>query len=207
MTKKSSFLSYSIENKGLFLLFILLLSKLQLNDILRQKDAILFLSELISCSKNVAENRITFNELLFENDILPILNNLIENNSKNKENNKIKETININTVEIFISILSTVPFLVMKYLRENEGHMLQNLSNLLLKHTNFGVKYEVSQIFKKLIETEGDKYDKKIFFNSTIEKFMNFLISPNLDNQNEKSSTIQIIIEIEVIIIRKFIYL
>ena len=174
----------------------ILYSQLKSEDILIQKDAILFLSELISCSKNVAQSRITFNELLCDNGILPILNDLIEKNLKNEESNAIKEEIIINTVEIFISILSSVPFLIREYLRENEGHMLEQLSNLLIYHTNFGIKYEVSQIFKTLIESEGEPYDKKLFFNSIIEKFMNFLISPELKNKNDIASTIQIIIEI-----------
>ena len=41
-----------------------------------KKDAILFLSELITCSKNVAQSRVTFNEVLCENGILPILSKL-----------------------------------------------------------------------------------------------------------------------------------
>lgn len=174
----------------------LLYLQLKSEDIIIQNDAILFLSELISCSKNVAQSRVTFNELLCDNGILPILNNLIENNLKNEENNKYKEEIIINTVEIFISILSSVPFLIREYLRENDGHTLLQLSNLLIYHTNFGIKYEVSQIFKTLIESEGEPYDKKLFFKSIIEKFMNFLFFPELENKNEISTTIQIIIEI-----------
>ena len=189
----SDIIQFFINNKEYI---DILYTQLKSENILIQKDAVLFLSELINCSKNVAQSRITFNELLCDNGILPILNNLIEKNLENEENNKNKEEIIINTVEIFINILSSVPFLIREYLRENEGHMLEQLSNLLIYHTNFGIKYEVSQIFKTLIESEGEPYDKKLFFNSIIEKFMNFLISPELENKNDTSSTIQIIIEI-----------
>ena len=189
-------IQYFINNKEYL---EILFSQLKSEDIIIQKDAILFLSELIVCSKNVVQSRITFNEILCENGILPILSNLIETNTKNivnNENNKEKEMININTVEIFISILSAVPLLVRQYLKENDGQMLDHLTNLLLYHNNFGVKYEISQIFKTLIENNGESYNKNKFFNSSIDKFINFLNSPILENKNDLSSTIQIIIEI-----------
>ena len=186
-------IQYFIDNKEYL---EILYSQLKSEDMLIQKDAILFLSELISCSKNVAQSRITFNETLCENGLLPILNMLIEENPKNYKNNPNKEIININAVEIFISILSYAPNLVRKYLRDNEEDMLQRLANILLYHSNFGVKYEASQIFKTLIEGEGEPYDKKIIFNSTIERFISFLISPSEQNKNDVSTTIQIIIEI-----------
>ena len=186
-------INYFINNKEYL---EILYSQLKSEDILVQKDAILFLSELISCSKNVSQSRITFNETLCENGLLSILNMLIEENPKQYLNNLNKEIININAVEIFINILSCVPNLIRKYLRDNEEDMLQRLANILLYHTNFGVKYEASQIFKTLIEGEGESYDKKIIFNSTIERFINYLISPSDQNKNDISSTIQIIIEI-----------
>ena len=46
------------------------------------------------------------------------------------------------------------------------------------------------------MEGEGESYDKKIIFNSTIERFINFLLFPSVENKKEISSTIQIIIEI-----------
>ena len=192
----SDIIQFFINNKEYL---ELLFSQLKSEDIQIQKDAVLFLSELISCSKNVVQSKITFNELLCANGILPILSELIEdipNNIINNKNNPIKELININAVEIFISILSAVPLLIRQYLMENDGRMLQQLTNVLLYHNNFGVKYEVSQIFKTLIESNGEPYDKKIFFNNTIEKFISFLITPKLENKNDNSSTIQIIIEI-----------
>ena len=178
----------------------ILFSQLKSEDVLIKKDAILFLSELISCSKTVIQNRVTFNEFICDNGILPILSDLIEDNPKEiSKNDQNKELININAVEIFINILSNVPFLVSQYLIENEGHMLVKLTNLLLYHENFAVKYEVSQIFKTLIEGIGESYDKKLFFNSSIEAFISYLLtsfSTENENKNEISSTIQIIIEI-----------
>ena len=181
----------------------ILFSQLESEDILIKKDAILFLSELISCSKIVVQSRVTFNEVLCKNGILPILSKLIQDNpkevNKNDKNKEIKELININAVEIFINILSNVPFLIRQYLVENEGQMLLQLTNLLLYHDNFGVKYEVSQIFKALIEGTGESYDKKLFFNSSIDSFISYLLSSNSaqsEKKNEISSTIQIILEI-----------
>ena len=175
-----------------------LFSQMESEDISVKKDAILLLTELISFSKNVASSRVTFNEVLCENGILPILSKLIEENSKNNENDSISVLININVVEIFISILSSVPVLIRQYLVENEGKTLSQLTNLLLFHDNFPIKYEISQIFKTLIEGEGEASDKKKFFSSTIDKFISYLNSPcsKTQNQNEISTTIQIIIEI-----------
>ena len=173
-----------------------LFTQLKSEDILIQKDAVLFLSELISCSKNAAQSRITFNEILCENGLLPILNNLIEENPKTNENNSIKEIINLNAVEIFISVLTSVPNLVKRYLSENEDDLLQKLANIILYHTNFGVKSEVKEIIKTLIEGDGEIYDKKILFNATIERFISFLISPTIGNKYDISSTFQTIIEI-----------
>ena len=175
-----------------------LFSQMESEEISVKKDAILLLTELMSFSKNVASSRVTFNEVLCENGILPILSKLIEQNSKNNENDSISELININVVEIFISILSSVPVLIRQYLVDNEGKTLSQLTNLLLFHDNFPIKYEISQIFKTLIEGEGESSDKKKFFSSTIDKFISYLNSPcsKTQNQNEISTTIQIIIEI-----------
>ena len=175
-----------------------LFSQMESEEISVKKDAILLLTELMSFSKNVASSRVTFNEVLCENGILPILSKLIEQNSKINENDSISELININVVEIFISILSSVPVLIRQYLVDNEGKTLSQLTNLLLFHDNFPIKYEISQIFKTLIEGEGEASDKKKFFSSTIDKFISYLNSPcsKTQNQNEISTTIQIIIEI-----------
>ena len=176
-----------------------LFSQMESEDIIVKKDAILFLTELISCSKNVATSRVTFNEVLCDNGILSILSKLIEENSRNNnQNDSISELININVVEIFISILSSVPLLIRQYLVDNEGKTLSQLTDLLLYHDNFPIKYEISQIFKTLIESDSEVSDKNIFFASTIDKFISYLNSPysKTQNKNEISSTIQIIIEI-----------
>ena len=178
----------------------LLFSQMHSDNINVKKDAILFLSELISCSKNVVQSRVTFNEVLCENGILPILSKLIAENSK--ENNDVidsnNELININIIEIFISILSSVPLLIRQYLIHNSGQTLSQLTNLLLYHNNFPIKYEISQIFKTLLEGDGDPSSKTIFFSSTIDKFISYLNEPSSknNNKNEIYLTIQIIIEI-----------
>ena len=178
-----------------------LFSQMESENIDVKKDAILFLSELISCSKNVVQSRVTFNEVLCENGILPILSKLIGDNSdKNNDGNtnSISELININIVEIFISILSSVPLLIRQYLIHNQDQTMSQLTNLLLFHNNFPIKYEISQIFKTLIDGEGDPSNKTIFFTSTIDKFISYLNKPysKTNDKSEISSTIQIIIEI-----------
>ena len=177
-----------------------LFAQMQSDNISVKKDAILFLSELITCSKNVVQSRVTFNEVLCENGILPILSKLIEENSKinNEDNDSISDLININIVEIFISILSSVPLLIRQYLIHNSGQTLSQLTNLLLYHDNFPIKYEISQIFKTLIEGDSDPSNKTEFFTPTIDKFICYLNQPysKTNNKSEISSTIQIIIEI-----------
>ena len=177
-----------------------LFSQMESENINVKKDAILFLSELISCSKNVVQSRVTFNEVLCENGILPKLSKLIEDNSKenNEYNKTISDLININIVEIFISILSSVPLLIRQYLINNEGQTLDLLTNLLLFHGNFPIKYEISQIFKTLIEGDGDPSNKIAFFSPTISKFISYLNNPysKTNNKYEISTTIQIVIEI-----------
>ena len=178
----------------------LLFSQMKSENINVKKDAILFLSELIACSKNVVQSRVTFNEVLCENGILPILSKLIEDNSKenNENNNSISDLININIVEIFISILSSVPLLIRQYISDKEGQTLGLLTNLLLFHGNFPIKYEISQIFKTLIEGDGDPSNKITLFSSTIDKFILYLNNPysRTNSKYEISSTIQIILEI-----------
>ena len=177
-----------------------LFGQMQSENINVKKDAILFLSELITCSKNVVQSRVTFNEVLCENGILPILSKLIEENSKinNEVNNSINDLININIVEIFISILSSVPLLIRQYLIHNSDQTLSQLTNILLFYDNFPIKYEISQIFKNLIEGDGDPSNKTEFFTPTIDKFISYLNQPysKKNNKSEISSTIQIIIEI-----------
>ena len=177
--------------------FDILFSQMKSEDINIQSDAILFLSELISYSKRVSESGVTFHEILCKNDLLPILSYIIENNKNNKNiiDNNIKELININVIEIFISILSIIPKIIDKYLIENEK-ILETFADIIIEHDNFSVKYEISQIFKSLIESDKKIYDKKVFFNPIIEKFINYLISKKEGNKSEISSTVQIIIEI-----------
>ena len=60
--------------------FEMLFNQLKSDDLNLQKQSCLFLSELIECSKDVIQSRITFNEYLFEQGILPIIGKIIEVN-------------------------------------------------------------------------------------------------------------------------------
>ena len=69
--------------------FEILFSQMQNEDLNIQKESCLFLSELIECSKDVLQSRVTFTETLFEQGILLVIGKIIE---ENKED----ENININ---------------------------------------------------------------------------------------------------------------
>ena len=183
--------------------FVILFKQMENNDINIKKNAVLFLAELVNCAKSNYQNKIIFNETLCKDGILQILSKIIDNTqifNQNEAKNDM-QIININAIEILISIISAVPLLLKEYLQDNNSNLFEQLTNLLLYHKNFGVKYEVSQIFKTLIENEEQQsFDKIIFFINPFNKFLQFLNNNDQNNismnKNEISSTKQIIIEI-----------
>ena len=182
--------------------FVILFKQMENNDINIKKNAVLFLAELINCAKSNYQNKITFNETLCKTGILQILSKIIDNTqifNQNETKNDL-QIININAIEILINIISAVPFLLKEYLKDDNINLIEQLTNLLLYHKNFGVKYEVSQIFKTIIENEEQSFDKILFFYNPFNKFLQFLNNNYLNNifmnKKEISSTKQIIIEI-----------
>ena len=193
--------------------FEILFNQIQNGDLNIKKESCLFLSELIECSKDVIQSRITFNESLFEQGILVIIGKIIEENKKEENikekdcNYEIKEFIRITAVEIFINILTMIPNVILDYLKkENDHKLLKQLTNIMLHSDNFGIKYEIGQIYKTLIEAQlkEQAMDKMDLFAEPFQILLNYLKIP-LDTRKkgvthekkmEISSTKQIIIEI-----------
>ena len=190
----------------------MLLDQLKSEDLNIKKEACLFLSEIIECSKDVIQTRSTFSEYLFEQGILNIIGKIIEDNllnDKNDNNLEIKEKkefIKITAVEIFIDVLTSIPIVILDYLKqENDHNFLKQLTNIMLYSDNFGIKYEICQIYKTLIETQlkEKSSDRMDLFSEPFQimlKYLNYPISPlnalNHQKKIEISSTKQIIVEI-----------
>ena len=202
--------------------FEILFNQLQNEDININKKSCQFLSELIECSKDVLQSRTTFCECLFEQGILSIIGKIIE--EKKNDNNididnqnyifdkrgklETKELIRITAVEIFINILTMIPNIILDYLKkENDHKLLKQITNIMLESEIFGIKYEISQIFKTLIETQTKEQtmDRMELFAEPFQILLNYLKTPILGEEEkgiphkkkiEISSTKQIIIEI-----------
>ena len=190
----------------------MLLDQLKSNDLNIKKEACLFLSEIMECSKDVLQTRSTFNEYLFEQGILSIIGGIIEEyllENKNDDNSEIKEKkefIKITVIEIFVDILISIPLVILDYLKkENDHNLLKKLTNIMLYSDNFGIKYEICQIYKTLIETQlkEKSSDRMDLFSEPFKIILKYLNNPisssnNLTHQKkiEISSTKQIIIEI-----------
>ena len=194
--------------------FELLFNQLQNEDLNIKKESCLFLSELIECSKDVIQSRVTFSESLFEQGILSIIGKIIEENKNEKNKKEIKnkdletkEFIRITAIEIFINILTMIPNVILDYLKkENDHKLLKQLTNIMLYSDNFGIKYEISQIYKTLIETQlkEQTMDRMDLFAEPFQFLLNYLKKPmgardeviTHEKKLEISSTKQIIIEI-----------
>ena len=180
-----------------------LLNQLESKDINVQKESCLFLLELIECSKNVIQSKATFNECLFEKGILNIICKILIENQTDK-NDDIYEFIKISLIEIFINILTSIPNLILDFLKKEEDHqLLKLLINIMLYSDKFGLKYEICQIYKTLIEIQMKEQNSDImeFYDESLTillKYLNVPMNPNIPHQNKLviSSTKQLIIEI-----------
>ena len=189
----------------------MLLDQLKNEDLNIKKEACLFLSEIIEVSRDVPQTRTTFSEQLFEEGILAIISKIIEDNLLNDKDEinidilKKKEFIKITAVEIFIDILSSIPNVILDYLKkENDNQLLKQFTNIMLYSDNFGIKYEICQIYKTLIETQlkEKSSDRMLLFSEPFEIILKYLNTPlssfplTHKKKIEVSSTKQIIIEI-----------
>ena len=189
----------------------MLLDHLKNGDLDIKKEACLFISELNECSKDVLQSRSTFSEFLFEKGILQIICQIIEDNISNdsdKINTDVKEKkefIKITAVEIFIDVLISIPTVILDYLKkENDKKLFKQLTNIMLYSDNFGIKYEICQIYKTLIETQlkEKSCDRMLLFSEPFEILLKYLNTPmsSFPNTHQKkievASTKQIITEI-----------
>ena len=184
-----------------------LFKQMQSDDINVQKDSLLFLAELIECSKTVFHSRMTFNESLFEMDIILVLANILRKTKNDINNNimvngiNINEFIKIQTVDIFLNILSVIPNATLNYLKSEKKNIniLDIFKNLMCETENFGMKYEICQIYKILIETEykEQSMNRLDFFSDSFIDFLKYLGKPlDISKKNQISCTKQIILEI-----------
>ena len=190
----------------------LLCKQLQDNNLLVQKDAFQLFFELINCSKDIYQTRIIFYETLFEIGILHILTQNLEkisctdnkyflDNISKKESLLIKEKIINITIEIILNFLTTLPNEFNIHLKCST--LLSQLTDLMLNNDNFGIKYEISNILKMLIEynSKDDTFSIDNLYTQSFNELLKYLVKPVEQNKKiEISLTKQIIIEI-------FIYL
>ena len=165
----------------------MLLDHLKNEDLDVKKEACLFISEIIECSKDVLQTRSTFSEFLFDQGILQIICQIMEDNISN-DNEKInpdikdkKEFIKITAVEIFIDVLISIPTVILDYLKkENDTKLFKQLTNIMLYSDNFGIKYEICQIYKTLIETQlkEKSSDRMLLFSEPFEILLKYLNTP-----------------------------
>ena len=211
-----------------------ILSLMNSNDLITKKNACLFLVELMECTRNLMQNKITFYETLNECGLLSILEKIIleipQNSPYQKYIDAIQtkrhysidsldeytknddatnmEVIKISVIEIIIFILSSVPNLIKEYIEKNKSTLLIELCKLMLCNENFGIKYEISQIVKTLIE--NDIQDKKnilddMIFDNALLIFVNYLDIPiNQKFKNEIVSNKQLVIEILCHVLYKY---
>ena len=206
-----------------------LFSLIENKDIYIRKDACLFLIELINCSKDLMQIRINFYETLSECGILSLIEKIIieipnetpyqkyidaienkyNNNNdilnsdkfiKKEEEDNINEIIKISLIEVLINILTSEPVIIKDYLMQNNSKLIIELCKLMLCNENFGIKYEISQIIKSLIENDfqGKKnsFDNLIFVEALIVlvKYLDIPLNSNFKKEIELNK--QIIIEI-----------
>ena len=186
----------------------LLCKQLQDNNLLVQRDAFQLFFELINCSKDIYQTRIVFNETLFEIGVLHVLtqnlekissnnNNYFLDNLSKKELFLIKEKIINITIEIIINFLTTLPNEFSIHLKCST--LLAQLTDLMLNNDNFGIKYEISNIFKMMIEinSKDESFTIDDLYTQSFVLMLKYLQNPVEQNKKpEMSTTEQIIIEI-----------
>ena len=228
-TLKSINMIIQINNNDIIQFFIeedkyldTLCEQLQDNNILVKRDAFLLFNELINCSKDIYQTRIAFYETLFELGIIHALIENLEGISNNEYINSINlEVLNKNDIlliqekiiniiiEIITNFLTVLPNEFKIILKCDT--LLKHLTNLMLNFNNFGIKYEICNIFKMLIDINYYKDDDSVndlsLYNEYFISFLKYLkmpIDPN--RKTEISTTKQIIIEILIYLFSQNIF-
>ena len=228
-TLKSINMIIQINNNDIIQFFIeedkyldTLCEQLQDNNILVKSDAFLLFNELINCSKDIYQTRIAFYETLFELGIIHALIENLEGISNNEYINSVNlEVLNKNEIlliqekiiniiiEIITNFLTVLPNEFKIILKCDT--LLKHLTKLMLNFNNFGIKYEICNIFKMLIDINYYKDDDSIndlsLYNEYFISFLKYLkmpIDPN--RKTEISTTKQIIIEILIYLFSQNIF-
>ena len=228
-TLKSINMIIQINNNDIIQFFIeedkyldTLCEQLQDNNILVKRDAFLLFNELINCSKDIYQTRIAFYETLFELGIIHALIENLEGISNNEYINSINlEVLNKNEIlliqekiiniiiEIITNFLTVLPNEFKIILKCDT--LLKHLTNLMLNFNNFGIKYEICNIFKMLIDInyykDDDSFNDLSLYNEYFISFLKYLkmpIDPN--RKTEISTTKQIIIEILIYLFSQNIF-
>jgi hypothetical protein len=145
------------------------------------------------------------------------LKNLKEDNVSDEdiqvEENTFKEKIKINSIEILINILGIVPrkfliifldlikaYITSRSQRSKEHPLLEELCNILIHQENFGVKYEIGELLKSLLDNETNNENRndfyELFYNKCLKRLVEFLLIPlKAEFKHEMISSKQIIIE------------
>ncbi len=132
-------------------------------------------------------------------------------NEADPENIK-KAKLKINCIEILLNILNITPrkiillldiikaHIIGKNQKNNEHPLLSELCNILIHQENFGIKYEIEELLKSLLDSElpdkkNEFYD--LFYNKCLTKLVEFLSVPIKEEYKyEMVSSKQIIIEL-----------
>lgn len=205
-TNNAIIIQYFIDNKNLLHKCILNLMNQSLSEE-EIRNNILFILELIGCTKEFQQKKIQFYNMLIEQDFLDGVEILL-----NKETNSILKS---NIIEIIVELISYVPSLFREHILNNikaQSNILTELCNILITHKDFGIKYEIGKIIIYLLDNEkvimstglnnkpgkADLYS--IIFDNCLNILVNFLSTPLpllCDNEAKTSNilTKQIIIE------------
>ena len=216
ITLKSINFTIQLNNNDIIQYFIeeekyinLLCHHLQDKNILIKKDAFLFFSELINCCKDIYQAKVAFNENLFEQGVFQIIvdnleeissedyiNSFNTENISNEEMSLIREKIINITLDIVINFLAVLPNEFKILIKCTT--LLNQLVNIMLTYDNFGIKYEISNIFKMLIEIyREDSFNNIDLYSECFNQLLKYIKEPTEQaKKTEISITKQIIIEI-----------
>jgi hypothetical protein len=196
----------------------LLCDQMQDKNLVIKNDSFSFFSELLKCTKDKYQEKVTFNEAIYEMGLFQVIAENLEEIINNKYVNSwdlknftqkeiiiIKEKIinvSIETITNFLLVLPNEFNMVLKC-----GNLINQFNNLMLYTDNFGIKYEISCIFKMLIEInyQNGKFDNFNLYNESFESFIKYLKMPIDQNKKyEISTTKQIILEIFIYLFNTF---
>ena len=187
----------------------ILCQQLQNKNILIKRDAFLFFSELVTCCKDIYQAKAAFFDYLFEFGVYSVvIDNLEEMTSDdfidsvdigNLTKNEvllIQEKIKNIIIYIIINFLAVQPTEFKVLIKCST--LLAQLTNLMLTSDNFGIKYEISNIIKMLIEINREESFNNIdLYNEIFKVLLKYLQNPSENTKkSEISITKQIIIEI-----------